>query len=35
MTLAQNNLFAAALSIVVSASLFAYAIVPASPLAFA
>lgn len=35
MTIAQNNLFAAALSIVVSTALFAYAIVPASPLAFA
>lgn len=35
MALSQNNFFAAALSIVVSASLFAYAIVPASPLAFA
>jgi len=29
-----NNLFAAAFSIVISASLFAYAIVPASPAQF-
>ncbi|MEO1220274.1 MAG: enoyl-CoA hydratase [Pseudomonadota bacterium] len=35
MTIAPNNLLAAAFSIVVSASLFAYAIVPASPLALA
>ena len=28
---ATNNLFAAALSVVISAGLFAYAIVPASP----
>jgi len=35
MTIAPNNLLAAAFSIVVSASLFAYAIVPASPAAFA
>jgi hypothetical protein len=28
---ATNNLFAAAISIIVSASLFAYAIIPASP----
>lgn len=35
MTIATNNLLAAAFSVVVSASLFAYAIVPASPLGFA
>lgn len=31
MSLAANNLFAAAFSVVISAGLFAYAIVPASP----
>ncbi|MEO1731160.1 MAG: enoyl-CoA hydratase [Pseudomonadota bacterium] len=31
MTTATNNLFAATFSIVISASLFAYAIIPASP----
>lgn len=31
MTNAANNFFAAALSIIISAGLFAYAIVPASP----
>ena len=31
MSLAANNLFAAAFSVVLSAGLFAYAIVPASP----
>ena len=35
MTATTNNLFAAALSIMVSASLFAYAIIPASPAMFA
>lgn len=35
MTAMNNNLFAAALSIVISASLFAYAIIPASPAIFA
>lgn len=35
MTNTANNLFAAAFSIVVSAALFAYAIVPASPTVFA
>lgn len=31
MTVTSNNLFAAAFSIVISAGLFAYAIIPASP----
>ncbi len=31
MALSSNNLFAAAFSVVISAGLFAYAIVPASP----
>lgn len=31
MTIATNNLFAAAFSVVISAALFAYAIIPASP----
>ena len=31
MTIATNNLFAAAFSVVISAGLFAYAIIPASP----
>lgn len=31
MSLAANNLFAAAFSVVLSAGLFAYAILPASP----
>ena len=31
MTASANNLFAAAFSVVMSAALFAYAIVPASP----
>lgn len=31
MSLAVNNLFAAAFSVVLSAGLFAYAIIPASP----
>lgn len=35
MTTIANNFAAAAFSIVISASLFAYAIVPASPAAFA
>lgn len=35
MTNTANNLFAAAFSIIVSAALFAYAIVPASPSVFA
>lgn len=35
MTNFTSNLFAAAFSIVISASLFAYAIVPASPTVFA
>lgn len=35
MTNIANNFAAAAFSIVISASLFAYAIVPASPAAFA
>ena len=35
MTAATNNLFAAAFSIAISAGLFAYAIVPASPTMFA
>ncbi|MEM9084307.1 MAG: enoyl-CoA hydratase [Pseudomonadota bacterium] len=35
MTAATNNLFAAAFSIVISAGLFAYAIIPASPAVFA
>ena len=35
MTNLTNNLFAAVTSIAVSASLFAYAIVPASPTVFA
>ena len=35
MTATANNFFAAAFSIVISASLFAYAIIPASPTVFA
>lgn len=35
MTNAANHIFAAAFSVVVSASLFAYAIIPASPVTFA
>lgn len=35
MTASTNSIFAAALSVVISASLFAYAIVPASPTVFA
>lgn len=35
MTATANNLFAAAFSVVISAGLFAYAIVPASPAVFA
>ncbi|WP_298301973.1 enoyl-CoA hydratase [uncultured Erythrobacter sp.] len=35
MTIAQNNLLAAAFSVAVTASLLAYAILPASPAAFA
>ena len=35
MTTTANNLFAAAFSVVISASLFAYAIIPASPNVFA
>ncbi|MEE4288002.1 MAG: enoyl-CoA hydratase [Erythrobacter sp.] len=35
MTATASNLFAAAFAIVLSASLFAYAIVPASPTVFA
>ncbi|MEO0690013.1 MAG: enoyl-CoA hydratase [Pseudomonadota bacterium] len=35
MTATTNNLFAAAFSIVISAGLFAYAIIPASPAVFA
>jgi hypothetical protein len=31
MSLAANNLFAAAFSVIISAGLFAYAIIPASP----
>lgn len=31
MSLAANNLFAAAFSVILSAGLFAYAIIPASP----
>ncbi|MEM6826408.1 MAG: enoyl-CoA hydratase [Pseudomonadota bacterium] len=35
MTATTNNLIAAAFSIVISAGLFAYAIIPASPTVFA
>ena len=35
MTASTNNLFAAAFSIVISAGLFAFTIVPASPAVFA
>ena len=35
MTTTANNVFAAAFSVLVSASLFAYAILPASPITFA
>ncbi|MEM9084308.1 MAG: enoyl-CoA hydratase [Pseudomonadota bacterium] len=35
MTATTNNLFAAAFSVLMSAGLFAYAIIPASPAVFA
>ena len=35
MTTTANNVFAAAISVLMSASLFAYAIIPASPVTFA
>ena len=35
MSVAANNVFAAAFSVVISAGLFAYAIIPASPTVFA
>ncbi len=35
MTATANNFFAAAISVVISAGLFAYAIIPASPAVFA
>lgn len=35
MTISSNNLFAAAYSVVITAGLLAYAIIPASPTVFA